>query len=90
MDLGTEMFRLANDYISGRIDLRTLDIWTNEHMGALAELPDEDPSGALWSFVQVRIWDMDHGANEDELRTELRAYLFDQQQRREPERRATG
>jgi hypothetical protein len=90
MNLSTEMFRLANDYISGRIDLRALDIWTNEHLGELAELPDEDPGGALWSFVQVRIWDMDQGATEDELRTELRAYLLDQRLQPEPERRATG
>ncbi len=90
MNLSAEMFQHANDYISGRIDLRALDIWTNEHLGELAELPDEDPGGALWGFVQVRIWDMDHGFPEDQLRTELRAYLLDRQLQREPERRATG
>jgi hypothetical protein len=90
MNLGDEMFRLANDYISGRIDLRTLDNWTNEHLGELAELPDDDPGGALWGFVQVRIYDMEHGFPEDQLRTELGAYLRDHHPQREPERRATG
>lgn len=84
------MFRLANDYISRRIELRALANWTNDHLAELAELPDEDSGGALWGFVQVRIYDMDHGLPEDELRTELRAYLLDHQLAREPQRRAIG
>lgn len=90
MNLSGEIFRLANDYISGRIDLRTLDIWINEHLSELVELPDDDPGGALWGFVQVRIYDMEYGFPEDELRTELRAYLLDQRLQPEPEHRATG
>ncbi|MDP9237122.1 MAG: hypothetical protein M3P30_06935 [Chloroflexota bacterium] len=90
MKLSEEMFRLSNDYVARRIELRALASWTNDHLVELAELPDEDPGGALWGFVQIRIYDMDHGLPEDELRKELRSYLSEHRLEHEPQRRATG
>ena len=84
------MIRLAKDYISGRIDLRALENWTNDHLGELAELPDDDPGGILWGFVQVRIWDMEPGSSEEELRRDLQQHLDQKSDARQSPQRAAG
>lgn len=76
MTVGDELIAVANDYVSNRIDLETLDTWLAAHVQALYDLDKTEQRGAgLWSFTQGRIYDIDHGMREDELRSELHAYL---------------
>ena len=75
MNLSTEMIQLAQDYVAQRVDLSAVADWANDHLPELAELPDDDAGGAVWGFVQGRIWDMEHGFTEEELRVELAEYL---------------
>ena len=87
MNLSTEMFRLANDYISGTIGLDTLKRWMHDHLDDFAEMSSDDP---LWGLLQLRIWDMDDGFTEEAFRSEIRAQLLDRTAKRQPRTRAAG
>ncbi|MHB8377597.1 MAG: hypothetical protein ACYDEB_11675 [Dehalococcoidia bacterium] len=91
MTVGDELTALAQDYVSGRVDLRTLDMWLAQHVDECDELDTTaHPAAGLSGFILVRIYEMDDGLKEDELKAELRQYLEQLQPRPEPERRATG
>ncbi len=91
MTIGEELLSLAQDYVSGAVDLRALDMWLAQHVDECDALDEtSDAAAGLSGFVQVRIYEMDHGLKEDNLKADLREYLTQLQLRREPERRATG
>ncbi len=86
-----QLFQFVNDYISNRLDLHALDMWMGDHIEDLATLPDGDPAGDLWAFVQVRIYQLQDGfLPEDHLRTEVAAYLRERPAAKEQQQRAAG
>ncbi len=76
MTLAEQMVNLANDYISGRTKLAVLDEFIHGHIDESLELDrTATPEALLFGFVQIRIYEMDNGLPEDELRSELTEYL---------------
>ena len=76
MTLADEFVGLANDYISGRIKLGVLDVFIHDHVDQSVELDKTNrPDALLLGFVQVRIYEMDHGLTEDSIRRDVAAYL---------------
>lgn len=76
MTLADEFVGLANDYISGRVKLATLDRFIHDHVDESVELDKTGrPDALLLGFVQVRIYEMDHGLPEDSVRQDIAGYL---------------
>ncbi len=91
MAIGDELVTRAQDYVSGVADLRALDMWLAEHVDECDELDrTQHPAAGLSGFIQVRIYEMDSGLKEDDLKADVREYLAQLRRPREPERRATG
>ena len=91
MTVGEELIAMANDYLARRIDLPELDMWLAARVQELYEFDKTDQPGAgLSGFIQVRIYETHDGLPEDDLRSDLDAYL-DQNRLRTGEReRARG
>ena len=67
---------MANDYTSGRIPLRDIDVWIHSHVDELLALDKTPHPGApLSGFIQVRIYQQHDGLEEDTIRQEIRDYL---------------
>lgn len=76
MTLAGEFVALANDYISGRVKLATLDHFIHDHVDESLELDKTGrPDALLFGFVQGRIYQMDDGLREDDVRREIADYL---------------
>jgi hypothetical protein len=74
--LGDDIVRMANDYISGRIPLHDINVWIHDHMEqGLALDKTAHPGAGLIGFIQVRIYDMDHGLDEATLRREVQDFM---------------
>lgn len=92
MTLAMEFVTLANDYISGSVRLAVLDEFIHGHVDESVRWDETGtPEALLVGFVQIRIYDMDHGFTEDELRSDVAAYLAEHDLLRPAARqRATG
>lgn len=76
MTLAAEFVALANDYISGRVELATLDVFIHDHVDESLDLDKTGrPDALLFGFIQGRIYQMDDGLPEDDVRREIAAYL---------------
>ena len=75
MSYGEDVIRMTNDYMAGRVKLSVLAEWMMDHVEDFALAQDDDVSTELADLVQVRIFDMEHGFTEDELRSAVRAFL---------------
>lgn len=76
MTLADAFVALANDYISGRVKLATLDHFIHDHVDESLELDKTGrPDALLFGFVQARIYQMDDGLPEDDVRREISDYL---------------
>jgi hypothetical protein len=76
MTLATELVALANDYISGRVDLAALDRFIHGHVDESLELDQTgSPEALLFGFIQVHIYQMDDGLAEDVVRRDIAQYL---------------
>ena len=76
MTLAGKFVALANDYISGRVELAALDTFIHDHVDESLELDKTGrPDALLFGFIQARIYQMDDGLPEDDVRREIAAYL---------------
>lgn len=92
MTLADELVAMANDYISGRIKLGAINRFIHEHVDEFVELDKtERPDALLSGFIQIRIYEMDHGLTEDDIRRDVAAYLAEHKLLLPPvKQRATG
>lgn len=76
MTLADKFVGLANDYISGRVKLATLDQFIHDHVDESLELDKTGrPDALLFGFIQTRIYQMDDGLPEGDVRREIADYL---------------
>ena len=92
MTLANELVALANDYISGRLKLGAIDEFIHNHVDESLELDETgSPDALLFGFIQIRIYEMDHGLAEEELRRDVAEYLSEHDLLMPPaKQRATG
>lgn len=83
---------MANDYISGSLELAAVDRFIHEHVDESLRLDESgDPKALLFGYIQVRLYEMDGGLSEDALRKDIAEYLAAHQLVRPPSKqRATG
>ena len=92
MRIDDQFVAMANDYISGNLKPEDLRGFIEENVDESLELDKSgDPKALLFGFIQVRLYEMDDGLPEHELRTDVEQYLREHGLLRPAaERRATG
>lgn len=92
MTVADQLVTMANDYISGRLELAELDRFIHEHVDeSLALDGTGDPKALLFGYIQVRLYELDDGLTEDVLRKDMAEYLAEHHlDRPTSKQRATG
>ena len=72
MTIGSELFEMAERYLSSSVGLDTLDTWLADHAQELAQLEDSDPMARLSGLLQVMLAEMDDAVTaEQDLRSQM-------------------